>query len=694
MPPAKSHTDPPRSKKRRINFACNYCRTRKTRCDEGKPSCKACLAAGVHCITTDKRRPGKSVDRHEAGRQRGSIASVSDGTSLASPFNQLISESDASEQLMSDSRSRLEFPTPLELPEIGYVDDLETQHQTLNHGDEDDRENLANEPSPSRFQGRLPLVRNTPGNSSVEMASDWLDLALYRLGLRQGPTKSWEYCRADMFSVSDASLPGQWGLPNQASARVLLECYFQGPNVIFPLLEWKECKAGLEECLNTSFIEFCSRHAPSRVLQILAVLVLGYISGPHQVSDLNVRDYLNRCRTMLGHVVRCPSISTLKSLILFSIALKSSSSLLEAWHTINLAASIATSLGLNQPMVRPQEQKSLQYLKAQEKKELWVYIYTIEKLLAFELGRHSNLHDIQEAELPDSLGCKELFELARLLSDTGKRSVHASRQEDETDHDDELYRSICEKVKITGESCINLIHLLISKEALQSAVGVIAKDKPWYSVIRNGQSMVADAARKTLRLIIEGADSDFNAALSSLTAPLNSMATLAVSVITRPRSHMAGTDLSLIETAASALRELHFWSSKVDNDLGSLLDRLVRLASDSIKAARHSRTKASSVGASEARAPSFGSRHGPRSDGPVQMIGMNWPVTASSCDSQEEPESGGLFGDGSQLGILNDDDAMWFDNWTSTFPDEISWDWSNFPQIFQSRAQSHSTEDL
>lgn len=396
------------------------------------------------------------MDRHEAGRQRRSVPSLLDDASVASPVNQLIPENDASEQLTNHSHGRLSLSTTLELPEIGHVDDIESRHRSSNYGDEDEGESL-NQPSPSRFQGRLPLVRNTIGNSSVEMASDWLDLALYRRGLQTGPSKSWEHHKADTMSFSDTSLLSQWELPNQVSAHELLECFFQGPNLIFPLFEWKECTASLEECLNSSFFEFGQRHGPSQILQILAVLVLGYISGPHQISGFDARCYLDRCRTMLGHVMRYPSIETLKSLILFSLALKSSNELLEAWHTVNFAASIATSLGLNQQTTRSQERASLEYPMAQEKRKLWVYIYTIEKLLAFELGRHSNLPDIQEAGLPDTLGCKELFELARLLSDTGKRSVRASRQEDETHQDDELYRSICEKVEITGESCIKLI---------------------------------------------------------------------------------------------------------------------------------------------------------------------------------------------------------------------------------------------
>lgn len=364
-------------------------------------------------------------------------------------------EDDAGEQPMSHSHRG--FSTTLEFSEIGYVDDLESHHRAPNYGDEGKVESSLNQPLPSRFQGRLPLVRNTIGNSSVEMANDWLDLALYRLGLCQGPTKTFELRRADIMNLSDASLINQWELPNQVFAHELLECFFQGPNLIFPLLEQKECMASLEECLDSSFFEYGQRNGPPQMLQILAVLVLGYISGPHQISNFDVRSYLNRCRTMLGHVMRYPSIATLKSLILFSLALKSSNELLEAWHTVNLAAQIAASLGLNQRTTRSWEPTSLEYPVDQQKKRLWVYVYTVEKLLAFELGRQSNLGDIQEAELPDTLGCKELFELARLLSDIGKWSVRASRQEDETDRDDELYQSICEKVKITGESCIKLI---------------------------------------------------------------------------------------------------------------------------------------------------------------------------------------------------------------------------------------------
>ncbi|KAJ9142983.1 hypothetical protein NKR23_g6727 [Pleurostoma richardsiae] len=81
-------TPTPRPKRRRLNFACNYCRSRKTRCDEQKPSCHACLAAGVPCITTDRRRPGVEVERRGFKQPDGasvSTASPQSVTKGASP---------------------------------------------------------------------------------------------------------------------------------------------------------------------------------------------------------------------------------------------------------------------------------------------------------------------------------------------------------------------------------------------------------------------------------------------------------------------------------------------------------------------------------------------------------------------------------------------------------------------------------
>ncbi|KAI1033273.1 hypothetical protein LB503_008443 [Fusarium chuoi] len=52
---------PRSSKRRRLNFACNYCRSRKTRCDEQQPSCQACILAGVTCVIK-RREAGKSTD--------------------------------------------------------------------------------------------------------------------------------------------------------------------------------------------------------------------------------------------------------------------------------------------------------------------------------------------------------------------------------------------------------------------------------------------------------------------------------------------------------------------------------------------------------------------------------------------------------------------------------------------------------
>lgn len=43
-------------KRQRVSLACEYCRSRKQRCDSGRPSCSACVAAGQSCVYDEKIR--------------------------------------------------------------------------------------------------------------------------------------------------------------------------------------------------------------------------------------------------------------------------------------------------------------------------------------------------------------------------------------------------------------------------------------------------------------------------------------------------------------------------------------------------------------------------------------------------------------------------------------------------------------
>lgn len=84
--------------------------------------------------------------------------------------------------------------------------------------------------------------------------------------------------------------------------------------------------------------------------------------------------------------------------------------------------------------------------------------------------------------------------------------------------------------------------LLISKEALSTGANIIGRGKPWDHVVRNGQSIAANAARKILRILVETLDSHSTLIFSSWLGVLNAFATLAIHIITHPGSRISTMD--------------------------------------------------------------------------------------------------------------------------------------------------------
>lgn len=84
--------------------------------------------------------------------------------------------------------------------------------------------------------------------------------------------------------------------------------------------------------------------------------------------------------------------------------------------------------------------------------------------------------------------------------------------------------------------------LLISKEALSTGANTIAKGKPWNHIVRNGQSIAANAARKILHILVETMDSQSTLIFSSWLGVLNAFATLAVHIIAHPGSRISTMD--------------------------------------------------------------------------------------------------------------------------------------------------------
>ncbi|KAF3002527.1 hypothetical protein E8E13_006913 [Curvularia kusanoi] len=273
---------------------------------------------------------------------------------------------------------------------------------------------------------------------------------------------------------------------------------------------------------------------------------------------------------------------------------------------------MATSLRLGKAKLSSQSSSD----EEDSRRKVWWSICVFEKLLAFEMGRQSAITN-------DGLACfdpagfvsyrsvterssssdgerqeevvfyRAITSLTKLLGGIGSRCVHI-REQEETSEKEEIQRLVAEKVRITGESCLQLtkwaealpdylrpgsdliydpctfphaaflsIHyhnallvltrnsILISESALRVTTDIMAKDQPWRHVIRNGPPMVANTARKIIRLFIESEENGTILLIPHTNASLHALYVLAVHLLKHPNTMLAETDIQLIGHAAS-----------------------------------------------------------------------------------------------------------------------------------------------
>ncbi|KZL75659.1 fungal specific transcription factor domain-containing protein [Colletotrichum incanum] len=567
------------AKRRRINFACNYCRSRKTRCDEQKPSCRACIAAGIECVTTDRRRPGVEVQRRETKRRmsRASTSSLTHSlttnTSPRSPHDvKTVEPAETPAKILppgdfhrNDGRGPAARAAALTRETIAVIDE--------------DEENSTNQP-PAKYQGKLPVVRPSRGRNSVEILGDWLDLAARRLGIQQkrglppGPEKpSSHRIRA---LLSSEPLP----LPPKDTAQKLASRFLDGVNLVYPLVNRDRFQQDLDVASEHGPVRFAEDRGIAALSTVYLVLSIGFASESLSELPSDARDYMSYCKTLLGHLVTNNNADTVRAIVLLALCLHCYDNCAGAWNTLGVGVSMAVSLGLHKPRTcqgcrRDRPNKRADFVDKEERRKFWLGIYAFEKLLAFEMGRLSSIDDedcyppcvdmpIGNGTSSEEKAFPVTVDLARILSDIGRKAVIVSRKEDGL-RDSALQAIIAEKVQTTGEAQLLLTRwgesvpdelrlvilsrnsLLVSEEAITTGANIIAKGKPWDYMMRNGQSLAANSARKVLRIVVEAVDSKSNAILPNLLAPLHALSTLAVHVITHPDSRISTMDLHKLD---------------------------------------------------------------------------------------------------------------------------------------------------
>ncbi|KAI8284951.1 hypothetical protein K4K60_001539 [Colletotrichum sp. SAR11_57] len=768
--PSSAGTESQQAKRRRINFACNYCRNRKTRCDEQKPSCRACIAAGIECVTTDRRRPGIEVQRRETKR-RMSRASTSSLPQPATPAGPYASPQSTRGGEICHSSVDAAIPRHKSSPsvaDLSHDESSKDSHSTTTGPTPRTRNSTSvpathtappqeeEEPhnSNGKFQGKLPVVRPSRHSTSVEILADWLDLASRRLGLqhRRGLPPPPSNPPSSRIRALLTSEPCRF--PPAGCARLLAARFFDGVNILYPLLNRDQFQKDLDLALESGPVELAETRGVAILAQMYLIWSIGFSAEPLLDPVVDPREYLDYCKTLLGHLVVSNNVENIRAIVLLSLCMHCYDDCAGAWNTLSVGVSMAIAMGLNKPRTcrRKCQNKKPDALDDEERRIFWLAIYAFEKFLSFEMGRLSSIDDedcypahVQElatyTEAETSSKGKAFavtVDLARILSEIGRKSVIVSRKEDGVTGP-ALQAVITEKVQTTGEAQLLLTRwgesvpdelrptsdiligsricpfasfismhynnalvilsrnsLLISEEAISSGANIIAKGKPWDYMVRNGPSIAANASRKMLRILVETLDSKSNSVYPSLLVALHALVTLSVHVATHPDSRISAMDFHLIQTAADTMKEAY---SRLRGDalFNGLLHKIDTILQQSTPAT--TRLAVQPIPPAVPAASTQGSQ-----DNPWAAQGDGTSQTPNTwADNNNQMKEAGPTPDMSAAPIFNQNyiipgandfghDPMGGipmpgDEWSPSMSDGVGWDWSCFSQLLADQFQ-------
>jgi hypothetical protein len=469
MEPTPEHAP---KRRKRLTFACSYCRSRKTRCDEQYPSCQACIVAGVPCITTDKRRPGAAVERVEAGRRnsltRGRRRSPSTLARSSRDFPVSAAEI-AGERRSSVAISECGVNSVSSVAQarqnMHRADDvLESNPETV--GTEIEEHSSQSTPA---FTGKLPMVPRIRGQNTLEVLTGWLDLAFYRLGIPKNFRASFGLAEGQRSLVSQ--MPFSFDLPDLPAAndtRVFVQCYFDITNALFPILEKAELELVLDQATDPLS---CIRAGKLGSLLLLYLsIAIGSFDTKTPLSANLTSCYLTFSQSAIGHVMTWGTLEAIQIAFLLSLCLKRHDQIGASWHTLGICVSMALSLGINRRKSSHQTQVNIDDTLTTIEQRLWWVIYSYEKTFAFEIGRASIIHDAdcnqQEPSHnstrsrgggvgdPDFSGI--VIGFAKLLSGISGRCIKHTLREEGVSREG-LENMVVEKVRATRESVQLLI---------------------------------------------------------------------------------------------------------------------------------------------------------------------------------------------------------------------------------------------
>lgn len=348
--------DAPSAKRKRLSHACNYCRAQKKRCDEQKPSCSKCTAAGVVCITTNPRQPGApEVER----RRAASIQKVQD--------SQVPAPDKAPEQEPSSST-----PSTIITPEEPATHEVQPDYS---HADA--MHSAVNSDESRRRKKYL-------GASSLQVFAQWVDLAV-----ATGGSSTERFCdgfRYGMEHAEEFDLPLSVTLPGIDSlgfVQTYLDIFLSHANALYPFLDGPYLNQLFTKFKDSTDLIRIGRSEIPEVATLYAAISIG-AAELNGTDDPLSRMLLEAAYSLVSHLVAYPYLSSIQALGLITIALRGRLKDGAASQTIGLAVRIAHSIGLHRFGSSNSADSALH-------ERVWCACYALEKNLQFDSGRPSEI---------------------------------------------------------------------------------------------------------------------------------------------------------------------------------------------------------------------------------------------------------------------------------------------------------------
>ncbi|KAH7333426.1 hypothetical protein BKA65DRAFT_44687 [Rhexocercosporidium sp. MPI-PUGE-AT-0058] len=542
-----------RRKRKRLTFACNRCRSRKVRCDERQPDCTNCAVAGTVCVTQNPRQPFTAVQRREA-----------------------------------QADSRRGSPPP------SYV----------GHGHASPQSSL-------RPEIHLAAIPGFAAGSSVDILTQWLDLAFARIGHPRRVV----YKYKDILASFNRSLLST----SQISPELILEQFrIQGAsihrflstvNLIFPI-----CGIGAHDDVRQDATYYVDKAVAGERIGLITTVHCLLLAASSTCTNHGQRRLMYQCLKHvvenLGSMMMSDSLEAVVIMLLSAIVARGCNQTVMARHLLGLGISVALAQGINRPPASFKRSSTPTVLERQRCR-IWACLYILDKILSVELERpglirNFDFNSITISTMIDRVGepshsasghervFQAVVDLARLQNQVVER-LRQSRHEHETANlaigqvitetigligvlDQQLLTwseklppdirpselSLCDPpiqaavsfLALQFYQTIFLLHrnaLIVSAKEIQDEIDANFKHAPYRLRIERGLMICSTTARAIVNNLNYMNDNDFSSVLVSIHAPLVAICAISVQLLRNRTAQSVRADL---EMQASAIQSI------------------------------------------------------------------------------------------------------------------------------------------